>query len=113
MGGLSWTDSFDGPDGGKEESPPDETGRSPNALGAVGGGLLELLVAAASAAAVLRLTTDPKAGADGATGGGETSLPRAADSCEMEARASVFTGKPSRSPRSRSSRGSRRASVSG
>jgi hypothetical protein len=53
---------------------PDEVGRSAlNALGPVGGGLAVPL-AAASLGPVFLDGTEPNAGADGAMGGGETSL---------------------------------------
>ena len=71
-GGLPWLDADEG------ASPaalwPAEVGRSANARGAVGGGLPDALSGGLSDTLELRGGTVPKAGADGATGGGETSF---------------------------------------
>lgn len=119
IGGLSCGMTFEGPVGGwgvsgaMPEPWPAETGRSPKARGAVGGGLFDATLGRGCASPVLgiRFGTEPNAGADGATGGGEASLTCAADS--WAARASILARKSSRSPRSLSSRGSRRTSASG
>lgn len=73
---LSDNGPLEGPVGGDTvESCPAEIGRSLNAFGPVGGGLPDAKAPVAlSAAVVPRFGTEPNAGADGATGGGETSL---------------------------------------
>lgn len=80
---------------------PADNGRSASvsALGPAGGAFPVGVLTSATDG--VRLGTDPKAGADGATGGGDTSL-LDDGSCDMDARGLLG----SRSRMSRSSRGS-------
>jgi hypothetical protein len=88
---LSGKVGLEGPVGGDTiASCPADPGRSFRAFGPVGGALPELEVGDGSVVVVLRFGTEPNAGAEGATGGGETSFVAVRGSVGIVDRCSSF-----------------------